>query len=176
MRSTIGIAFKGDCRNGDDRIFSELIFEIVVLRLAFSQAQPKAVIMNHDSDVVRIVERSRGAIEGGVIEVPLWRSNLPNELSEIMPVFVVAEHAAFGGKVILVPPLIFFFGRQGVPIGRGASDKVTAHGDQSLAALGPESRDNIGGPAAPVEAGDDGLVDFERIHHSNGINGNRGLL
>ena len=98
MRCSIGITFKGDRGHRDDRSFGKPLFQIVVFRLAFSHAEAPPVIMNHDGDVVRVVERRRGAIECGVIEGPFGRRELPNELGEIVPVFVVAEAAAFRCK------------------------------------------------------------------------------
>jgi len=41
------------------------------------------------------------AIEHGIIEPPLRRSDLPNQLDEIVPVFVIAGAAAFRGKIKL---------------------------------------------------------------------------
>ena len=70
----IGIAFKGNGGHSDDRTFGKPLFQIVILRLAFSQAEPPAVIMDHDADVIRIVEGRCAAIERGIIEVPLRRS------------------------------------------------------------------------------------------------------
>ena len=43
---TVGITFKGDGRYGDDRACSKPLFQIVIFRLAFSQAEPPAVIMD----------------------------------------------------------------------------------------------------------------------------------
>ena len=80
-------------------------FERVVLRLALRQAQPPAIVVDHDGDMVRVVERRRAAVERGIVELPLRRRDLPDELREIAPVFVVAGAAAFGGEVVLVPPL-----------------------------------------------------------------------
>jgi hypothetical protein len=60
--------------------------------------------MDHDGNVVGIVEGRRGAIERGVIEVPLRRSEAPDELREILSVFVVADQAAFRGEIELVYP------------------------------------------------------------------------
>ena len=74
MWCTIGITFKGDGRHGDDRTFGKPLFQIVIFRLAFSQTEPPAVIMNHDADMIRVVEGRCGAIERGIIEVPLRRS------------------------------------------------------------------------------------------------------
>ena len=67
---TIGVAFQGNGGHADVRKLSELLLEFVVLRFAFSQSDAKAIIVNHDGDVIRIVEGSRGAIECGIIEVP----------------------------------------------------------------------------------------------------------
>ena len=50
------------------------LFQVVVFRLAFRQAEPPAIIVDHDGDVIRIVEGRRAAIERGVVEIPLRRS------------------------------------------------------------------------------------------------------
>src|SRR5450755_3350280 len=106
MRSAIGITFKGDRRHSDNRKLGDPPLQIVILPLAVDEAQSPAVIVNHDSHIVRVVERRRGAIKRGIVEGPLRGSEPPNELPEIVPVLVVAEHAAFRGEVILVPPLM----------------------------------------------------------------------
>ena len=74
----IGIAFKGDCRNSDDRTRCQLVLERVVFRIALCDADPPAVVMYHDGNVVRIGERRCGAIERGIIEAPLRRGDLPD--------------------------------------------------------------------------------------------------
>src|ERR1700681_3232796 len=51
MWCTIGITFKGNGRHGDDRAFGKPLFKIVIFRLAFSQTEPPAVIMDHDADM-----------------------------------------------------------------------------------------------------------------------------
>ena len=89
----IGITFKGDGGHGDDREFGKPLFQLVVFRLAFGQTEPPAVVMDHDGDVIRVVEGRRAAIERGIVELPLRRSDLPNELRELAPVFFVAERA-----------------------------------------------------------------------------------
>ena len=105
MRGAIGIPFHSNGRHGDDRTFGKPLFQLVELRLAFSQSEPPAVIVDHDADVVRVVEGRRAAIERGIIEVPSRRGELPNQLGEFTPVFVVAGPAALRGEVILVPPV-----------------------------------------------------------------------
>jgi hypothetical protein len=41
--------------------------------------------MDHDRDMVRMVESLGAAFEGRVVEVPLWRSELPDQPGEITP-------------------------------------------------------------------------------------------
>src|SRR4051795_5230643 len=46
VRRTIRIPFQGDGRDRDDRKFGKPLFQIVIFRLAFSQAEPPAVVMD----------------------------------------------------------------------------------------------------------------------------------
>src|SRR5918998_3104821 len=132
--------------------------------------------MDHDADVIRVVEGRRAAIERGIIEVPLRRSGLPNELCKIVPVFLVAGPAAFGGEIILVPPLELSLWRQGHLVGFRAADQITTHGDQGLAALWPECRDDVGRPRSPITTGDGSLLDLESIHQGDDIDSEDRLL
>ena len=45
-----------------------------------------------------------------------------------------------------------------------------------MTALRPERRDDVGGPRAPIEAGEHRLVDLQRIHQRDDIEGKRRLL
>src|SRR5208282_578907 len=137
---------------------------------AFSQAEPPAVVMDHDGDVVRIVEGRRAAIERGVVELPFRRGELPNELRKVMPVSAVARPAPFRRKIILVPPLELGLRRQRRLTGFLAADQITAYGNQALAALRPERRHDVCRPRSPIESGYSCLLDFERIHQSDDIN------
>ena len=74
MRRAIGIPFKGNRGDGDDRGFGKPLFQFVVFRLALGQALPPAIIVNHDCDMIRIVEGRCAAIERGIVKVPLRRS------------------------------------------------------------------------------------------------------
>ncbi len=114
MRRAIGIAFHGDSRHGDDRALSEPLLQIVISRLAFNEAKTPTVIVNHDLSMIRILEGSCAAIERGIVEVPFWRSELPNELGKIVSIFFIAGLAAFGRKVILIPPGSSALGGNGI--------------------------------------------------------------
>jgi hypothetical protein len=70
MGCAVGVPFEGDRRNGDDRAQGELPFEIVVAFLAVGQAEPPAVIVDHDTDMVGVAEGRRAPVEIRVSEVP----------------------------------------------------------------------------------------------------------
>jgi hypothetical protein len=104
VRSAIGVPFKCDCGDRDHRKLRQSLLQIGVFWFTFGKREAPAVIVNDDGDVIGIVERSRAALEGGIIEVPFRRGELPDKVGKITTVFVVAVAAAVGGKVILVPP------------------------------------------------------------------------
>src|ERR1700743_2363907 len=87
----VGLTFKCDGRYSNYRAGGEALFQLVIFRLAFCQAEPPAVIVDDDADVIVIVEGGRAAIEGGVVEIPFRRSELPNQLRKIVPVFFVTS-------------------------------------------------------------------------------------
>jgi hypothetical protein len=127
MRRAIGIAFHGNCRHGDDRGLSEPLLQIVISRLAVNEAKTPTVIVNYDLSMIRILEGRCAAIERGIVEVPFWRSELPNELGKIVSIFFIAGPAAFGRKVILIPSLELSLWRQRHPAGCLAADQITTH-------------------------------------------------
>src|SRR5215831_12969103 len=112
MRRAVGITLERDGRNADDRTFSEPLFQIVIFPLAIRQCDSPPIIMNHDADVIRVVERCSTALERCTIKPPLRRRELPDESRKIVPVLVVAGPAALGGKIVLVPPFEFGLWRQ----------------------------------------------------------------
>jgi len=46
-------------------------FQVVILRLPFSDADPPPVIVDDDADVIGIIEVRRASIERGVVELPV---------------------------------------------------------------------------------------------------------
>src|SRR5207253_2255334 len=80
-----------------------------------------------DFDVRGIVEGCGAAIVDCVVEVPTGRGELPDELVELVSVFLVPKPSAFGGEVVLVPPLILRPREQRIPARRLAADEVSAH-------------------------------------------------
>ena len=100
-----------------------------------SATEPPAVVIGHDADMIRVVEGSYVAVERGIIGVPLRRSDLPNQLREIVPVFVVDGPAALRGKIGLISPLDLSLRRQWHLAGFLAAGQITNHQDHGLAAL-----------------------------------------
>src|SRR5260370_40795069 len=150
--------------------------QIVVLWGSLSQSEPPAIIMDHDADMIRIVEGRCAAIERGIVEVPFWRSDLPNELRKVVPVCIVAGPAAFRGKIKLVPPCELSLWRQRHLAGLLAADQIPAHRDEGLASLREDGRDDVGRPRAPIKTAQDRLLDLERIHQRDAIESNGRLL
>ncbi len=176
MRRTVGVAFKRDRWQADHGTQSELPFQFVILRLTSGQPQPPAIIVNHDVDVIRIVEGCCAALERSIIEVPFRRSDLPNELGKIAPVSSIAGPATRRRKIKLIPPIQFGFWRQRYFAGLLIADQISADRDKAISARRPKRRDNVGGSGTPVKTADGRLLDFERIHQSNDIGSNDGLL
>jgi hypothetical protein len=100
--------------------------------------------MDDDCHVIRVVERRGAAIERGVVEFPLWRRKLPDELRKLAPVLVITGPAAFGGEAELIPPLQLGARRQRRLAGLLAANQISAYRHQSLTALRPERRDYVG--------------------------------
>ena len=115
VRCAIGITFERNSRDGDDGALRERLFKLGIFRLTLSQAEPPAVIVDDDVDVIRIIEGRGAAVERGVVKLPLGRSELPDQLRKFTPVFFIAGPAAVGGEIELVPPLKLRLRRQREP-------------------------------------------------------------
>src|ERR1700732_5287823 len=113
--------------------------------------------MDDDGDMVRILEGRGAAIERGVIEHPSRRCNLPDQLREIVPVFLITLPTALGGEIELIPPLELSLRRQRHLAGLLSANQVATHGNHGLAAFRPEHRHNVGGAGAPITPADNGL-------------------
>ena len=99
MRRAIRVALERDGRHVDRGRLRKPLLEIVVFRLALGQTETPSVIVDHDVDVIGIFEGRRAPFECGIVELPLRRGDLPDQLGKIAPVFVVAGAAALGRKI-----------------------------------------------------------------------------
>ena len=71
MGRAVGIALEGDGRHGDHRSVGEASLQLKVFALRRRPADPPAIVVDHDRDVIRIIERCCAAVEGRLIEIPL---------------------------------------------------------------------------------------------------------
>jgi len=69
--------------------------------------------MDHDRDVIRVVEGRRAAIDVASSS-PTWAKRSANELRKVVPVLVVAGAVRALGEIILVPPSSSAFGGSGI--------------------------------------------------------------
>jgi hypothetical protein len=157
VRCAVGVAFECNRWNRNRRALGQAAFKIVISHLAFSQTEAPAVIVDDDVDMVRIVERRRGTLERGVVEVPLRRRELPNQPGKITPVLLVASPTALGRKIVLIP--LKLGRRRQRRFARGlAPDEVSADGDDAFAPFRPQRRPLMPAVRAPpIESADDGL-------------------
>src|SRR5262249_6461186 len=76
------------------------LFEI---RVARSVTETMAVGMDDNVDEIRIVEGRGRALVGRIIEFPIRRPELPQELAELAAIGGQSRPAPFGVKVVLAP-------------------------------------------------------------------------
>src|SRR5271165_6793952 len=90
VRRTVCITFECNGGYSDKRPGSKSLFHFIVFRLALHQAEPPTVVVNHDADMVWVIEGGCTTLESGIVEIPLRRSALPGEFGKVVPVFIVA--------------------------------------------------------------------------------------
>src|SRR3954471_4888741 len=96
MWRTVGIPFERDRGHGDDRTRLQPRLELVVLRLTVGEGEPPTVVVHHQADVIRVVERPRRAIERRSVEAPLRRCCSPDEFREVISILVVTRTTSLG--------------------------------------------------------------------------------
>src|SRR5260221_13512181 len=98
MGRAIGIAFKCDGGHGDDRTCCKTLVQISIFRLAFCQAKAPAIVVDHDINVIRLVECGGTTVERRIIEFPQRGCKLPNELRKVVARFAVTCPAGPSGE------------------------------------------------------------------------------
>ena len=105
VRRAIRVALQRDGWHGNPRSHRQSLLDGIEATLALGEAEPPAVIVDDDRDMVRIVESCRRAGERRVVERPLRRAQLPDQPRKCVPVLLIAKPSAFGGEIELIPPL-----------------------------------------------------------------------
>src|SRR4051812_20330915 len=70
MRRPILVAFEGDGRYTDLRCGRQFCFQLVQAWIALGKAKAPSIVMDHDIDVIWIIERRRARGERRVIKLP----------------------------------------------------------------------------------------------------------
>src|SRR6266516_6584234 len=169
-------AVQGDRRDRDGWLRSQLLLDLMVRRVAGCVSEAMTVGVQHDVDVVGIVESPSGAFQRGVIEVPVRRVSRPDHPRDVAPVRGVTGSATLGQEVVEVPEAGF---EVGPDRGHGEAyvlDEVAVDGDDAGTPFWPQRGGDAGCAPAPVIAGEDGARDVERIQQSEHVGADGCLL
>src|SRR5947209_7659841 len=162
-------AVQGDSRDRDGRLRSQLLLDLVVGRRAGCVSEAMTVGVQHDLDVVGIVEGHRGAVQRGVIEGPVRRVACPDHPRDVAPVRGETGAATLGQEVVEVPETGFEVGPDRRHGEAYVLNEVAVDGDDAGTALWPQRGGDAGCALAPVLAGEDGARDGERIQQSDHV-------
>src|SRR6476660_5896991 len=91
MGRAVRVAFQRDRRHGDVWSCGELLLQFVVLRLTWCHSEAPPVVVDHDVDVIGVVERRRASIKRLVVKARSRGRGVPDELREVVAVLVVAR-------------------------------------------------------------------------------------
>jgi len=105
--------------------------------------------VKHDVDVVRIVKGRRGAVQGGVIEVPVRRVARPDHPRDVAPVGGETGSATLGQEVVEVPQASFEVGPNRSHGEAYVLDEVAVDRDEAGTAFWPQRGGDAGGPPQP---------------------------
>src|ERR1700730_1210067 len=147
-------AVQRDGGDGNGRQRRQPALQPGIVRIAGRQAEAMAIAVDHDIDIIRVVEGRRRAREGGVVEMPVRRPLLPQDPGDLAPVGRKTCPAALELKIILIPQrhLTLRLGRDHGP--GDILNEIAVDRHQPRAAARPQRRTDAGGPSAPVIAGE----------------------
>ena len=169
-------AVQGDSRDCDGRLRSELLLDLVVGRVAGCESEAMTVGVQHDVDIVGIVEGHRGTFQRGVIEVPVRRVARPDHFGDFAPVGGETGSATLGQEVVEVPEAGFEVGLDWSHGEAYVLDEVAVDRDDAGTPFWPQRGGDAGCPPTPVIAGEDGARDAERIQQSDHVGADGCLL
>src|ERR1700709_2260633 len=101
---------------------------------------------------------------------------MPDQFVEIVTIGFVTCITTLGREIELIPPREFSFRRQRRAVGFRTADQIAAYRNHGLASLGPQRSDDVHRSSTPVEAAEDRLIDFQRVHQRDDVEGDDRLL
>ena len=110
----VGLAVQRHGRNGDRRLRRQLLLDVVVGRGARCEAEPMAVGVENDVDVVGVVEGEGCVGQDRFGEPPVRRVPGPDDPRDLSAVRGQARAATLGEEVVEVPETRLELGSMGV--------------------------------------------------------------
>src|SRR4029079_4091231 len=95
-------------------------------RISRHQAKTVTIGVDHDGNEVRILEGRRCAVVGRLVEAPIRRPELPQQLAELMAIEFETCAPAFTMEVVLIPVAKLALRRCGPARPRNVLDVVTS--------------------------------------------------
>jgi len=161
---TVRVALDRDGRNGDDGTFAEPLLQFGVCRFAVGQAEPPPVVVDHDLDVIRVVE-------GRCARLPVqrrYRAPAVRTARRVAP--PIATHSSEIQYLFDQPntpvPATLDAGQEALAAGmRAARANFAAAGDPSSAAVPWPSFDDGARVLSLVQPQPRVETNFASIHH-----------
>src|SRR3978361_1708759 len=100
---TVGIAVQRDRRHRNRRQRYEAALQFGITGVARREAEAVAVAVNYDIDEAGSVVGRSGAVERGVVEIPVRRPVLPENSGDLAPIGGEPGTATVDLEIILVP-------------------------------------------------------------------------
>jgi len=165
-----------DGRHADRRTRCEAALDIFNGRIAGCESEAMSIRVHDHVDEVRVVERLRGARVRRLVELPVRRPHAPEQLAQLIAIFLDAGAAALAVHVVLVPPEKLAIRRLRLRRRGDVLDGVAAAQHHADDALGPKRRDDAARTPAPIEAAEQRAFDGERVHQVDQVLREYGLL
>src|SRR5690606_18834801 len=99
VRCAIRIAFECYRRDADRWQLRKPCFNSRQGWIARYKPESPAVVVDHDGNVIWILEGARTPVEGGIVESPSWGCESPYQTGKFSAIVRVADAPALGGEV-----------------------------------------------------------------------------
>jgi len=171
-------AMQRDGRHSDSRLGRQLAFDLLDRRVSGHDAVAMPVRVDDDIDEIRVVEGNGGLLVRRVIEAPVGRPQLPEELAQRAAILSEASAAALGLKIVLVPvpKLILWCLRLERSCNVLNVLAVAASRHEPTHPVGPQRSDDTGRTSSPVVPSEYRARDRQRVHEGTEIMRQRCLL
>ena len=139
-----------------------------------AEPEAPAVVMDHQADMIRVVERPRAPIERRVVKAPLRGRSLPDKLRKLMAVFFIPSATSVGCKVgpgttIPAPP----FAGNGILLASRLRIKYPLTETIALQRAGQSAATMLTVRAPQSNPARIALLDSERIHERDAVGSKR---